>query len=169
MKAKNYWKTIKRKKKTPYKLFRKSRKQKIEKFDLCLIEMSAQVALFACSKCFSRHPFEELSTGQQLCKVSTTNMCLFISTDQCLCCGKKCVSKNNGIPVEERCFNGAIFLWCRSNKNSVNKSSTPYCFYFGIKNLKKKKKLVALSVFVQCDVDRENWFKFIELDYVSLS
>jgi hypothetical protein len=26
--------------------------------------------LFACSKCFSRHPFEELSAGQQLCKVS---------------------------------------------------------------------------------------------------
>lgn len=26
-------------------------------------------ALFACSKCFSRHPFEELSSGQQLCKV----------------------------------------------------------------------------------------------------
>ncbi|KAJ8870115.1 hypothetical protein PR048_029127 [Dryococelus australis] len=25
-------------------------------------------ALFACSKCFSRHPFEELSSGQQLCK-----------------------------------------------------------------------------------------------------
>lgn len=25
--------------------------------------------LFACSKCFSRHPFEELSPGQQLCKV----------------------------------------------------------------------------------------------------
>ncbi|CAD7004816.1 unnamed protein product [Ceratitis capitata] len=24
--------------------------------------------LFACSKCFSRHPFEELSAGQQLCK-----------------------------------------------------------------------------------------------------
>merc|ERR1711953_1594876 len=24
--------------------------------------------LFACSKCFSRHPFEELSQGQQLCK-----------------------------------------------------------------------------------------------------
>ncbi|XP_055318334.1 protein FAM76A [Sitodiplosis mosellana] len=30
--------------------------------------MSSQVVLFACSKCFSRHPFEELSTGQQLCK-----------------------------------------------------------------------------------------------------
>lgn len=31
--------------------------------------MSAQAtALFACSKCFSRHPFEELSPGQQLCK-----------------------------------------------------------------------------------------------------
>ena len=26
--------------------------------------------LFACSRCFSRHPFEELSQGQQLCKVS---------------------------------------------------------------------------------------------------
>ncbi|XP_033226043.1 protein FAM76A isoform X2 [Belonocnema kinseyi] len=25
-------------------------------------------ALFACSRCFSRHPFEELSPGQQLCK-----------------------------------------------------------------------------------------------------
>lgn len=32
-------------------------------------KMSAQVILFACSKCFSRHPFEELSPGQQLCKV----------------------------------------------------------------------------------------------------
>ncbi|CAD7082177.1 unnamed protein product [Hermetia illucens] len=29
--------------------------------------MSTKV-LFACSKCFSRHPFEELSAGQQLCK-----------------------------------------------------------------------------------------------------
>jgi hypothetical protein len=25
--------------------------------------------LFACSKCFSRHPFEELSKSTQLCKV----------------------------------------------------------------------------------------------------
>ncbi|EDW73595.1 uncharacterized protein Dwil_GK17632 [Drosophila willistoni] len=30
--------------------------------------MSAKVLLFACSKCFSRHPYEELSSGQQLCK-----------------------------------------------------------------------------------------------------
>ncbi|XP_018329396.1 protein FAM76A [Agrilus planipennis] len=31
--------------------------------------MSTQYqALFACSKCFSRHPFEDLSPGQQLCK-----------------------------------------------------------------------------------------------------
>nr|XP_023012059.1 protein FAM76A [Leptinotarsa decemlineata] len=29
--------------------------------------MSAQL-LFACSRCFARHPFEELSAGQQLCK-----------------------------------------------------------------------------------------------------
>ena len=37
-------------------------------------------ALFACSKCFTRHPFEELSQGQQLCKVNTTKIrksCLF--------------------------------------------------------------------------------------------
>ena len=26
-------------------------------------------ALFACTKCNSRHPFDELSQGQQLCKV----------------------------------------------------------------------------------------------------
>jgi len=32
--------------------------------------MSAKV-LFACSKCFSRHPYEELSSGQQLCKVKS--------------------------------------------------------------------------------------------------
>ncbi|XP_014273544.1 protein FAM76A isoform X3 [Halyomorpha halys] len=30
--------------------------------------MSNSVALFACSKCFSKYPFEELSSGQQLCK-----------------------------------------------------------------------------------------------------
>ena len=30
-------------------------------------------ALFACSKCYTRHPFEELSTGQQLCKVGASS------------------------------------------------------------------------------------------------
>uniref|UniRef100_A0A1B6FVD1 Protein FAM76A n=1 Tax=Cuerna arida TaxID=1464854 RepID=A0A1B6FVD1_9HEMI len=30
--------------------------------------MSNSSALFACSRCFTRHPFEELSPGQQLCK-----------------------------------------------------------------------------------------------------
>ncbi|XP_055912612.1 protein FAM76A [Eupeodes corollae] len=34
--------------------------------------MSGKV-LFACSKCFSRHPFEELSSGQQLCKNCRTS------------------------------------------------------------------------------------------------
>ncbi|CAB3364658.1 protein FAM76A [Cloeon dipterum] len=29
---------------------------------------SSATALFACSRCFTRHPFEELSAGQQLCK-----------------------------------------------------------------------------------------------------
>jgi len=32
--------------------------------------MSGKV-LFACSKCFSRHLYEELSSGQQLCKVKS--------------------------------------------------------------------------------------------------
>ena len=31
-------------------------------------------ALFACTKCNSRHPFEELSQGQQLCKVNEGRM-----------------------------------------------------------------------------------------------
>ncbi|XP_024085009.1 protein FAM76A isoform X2 [Cimex lectularius] len=29
---------------------------------------NSSTALFACSKCFTKHPFEELSSGQQLCK-----------------------------------------------------------------------------------------------------
>lgn len=41
--------------------------------------MSAQqVILFACSKCYSRHPFEELSEGQQLCKVKGDHFFSFI-------------------------------------------------------------------------------------------
>lgn len=32
--------------------------------------------LFACSRCFARYPFEELSAGQQLCKVSLISLCL---------------------------------------------------------------------------------------------
>ncbi|XP_013789779.1 protein FAM76B-like, partial [Limulus polyphemus] len=34
--------------------------------DKCFMNMAS--ALFACTKCNSRHPFEELSQGQQLCK-----------------------------------------------------------------------------------------------------
>lgn len=37
------------------------------------VGLSMAPALFACSKCFSRHPFEELSQGQQLCKVNSFN------------------------------------------------------------------------------------------------
>lgn len=40
--------------------------------------MNAQVMLFACSKCFSRHPFEELSHGQQLCKVRSAKRSLHV-------------------------------------------------------------------------------------------
>lgn len=41
------------------------------RFSLLARKMSANnvQALFACSRCFSRHPFEDLSPGQQLCKV----------------------------------------------------------------------------------------------------
>lgn len=48
--------------------------------------MSGKV-LFACSKCFSRHPFEELSSGQQLCKncrsttFSAVVKCIYCRTD----------------------------------------------------------------------------------------
>ena len=43
---------------------------------------AAAAALFACSKCYTRHPFEELSTGQQLCKVRELWVLLveFVST-----------------------------------------------------------------------------------------
>ena len=33
--------------------------------------------LYACSKCFARFPFEELSQGQQLCKVKVAKMICF--------------------------------------------------------------------------------------------
>ncbi len=32
-------------------------------------KMNKSEILYACSRCFTRHPFEELSQGQQLCKV----------------------------------------------------------------------------------------------------
>lgn len=36
---------------------------------MSLTQSSSSQALFACTRCNSRHPFEELSQGQQLCKV----------------------------------------------------------------------------------------------------
>lgn len=36
---------------------------------------TASTPLFACSRCFSRHPFEELSPGEQLCKVNLIRKC----------------------------------------------------------------------------------------------
>lgn len=45
--------------------------------------MSGKV-LFACSKCFSRHPFEELSSGQQLCKNCRSSS--FSSVVKCIYC-----------------------------------------------------------------------------------
>lgn len=38
---------------------------------------TASTPLFACSRCFSRHPFEELSTGEQLCKVRNVTIIEF--------------------------------------------------------------------------------------------
>lgn len=43
--------------------------------------MSSKV-LFACSKYFSRHPYEELSSGQQLCKVNQIIRIKFLKQTQ---------------------------------------------------------------------------------------
>ena len=36
---------------------------------------TVMAALFACTKCHSRHPFEDLSPSEQLCKVSDLHFC----------------------------------------------------------------------------------------------
>ena len=55
-------------------------------------ENTRMEALFACARCHSRHPFEELSSGDQLCKVSVNKVwktwkqkCQTISTCLLLC------------------------------------------------------------------------------------
>lgn len=67
---------------------------------------NSKVALFACTKCNSRHPFDELSQGQQLCKVSDhrrdtahckqCNMTLPVMCVMCIC---RC----RGAAIEEVC------------------------------------------------------------------
>lgn len=47
---------------------------------------TASTPLFACSRCFSRHPFEELSTGEQLCKVRTSQNIKEYDVDRIIIC-----------------------------------------------------------------------------------
>ncbi|XP_040583934.1 protein FAM76A-like [Lepeophtheirus salmonis] len=58
-------------------------------------------ALFACSKCFSRHPFEELSQGQQLCKECRGSFPVV----KCTYCRSEFQqeSKNNTCSICKRC------------------------------------------------------------------
>ncbi|XP_071036290.1 protein FAM76B isoform X2 [Parasteatoda tepidariorum] len=60
----------------------------------------AATALFACTKCNSRHPFEELSQGQQLCKPSACEYCNIIAAfigNKCQRCTNS--EKRYGNPV----------------------------------------------------------------------
>ncbi|KAL7738848.1 hypothetical protein ACLKA6_016753 [Drosophila palustris] len=60
--------------------------------------MSAEV-LFACSKCFARHPYEELSSGQQLCKVCRGST----SVVQCSYCRSEFASAIKSQSACKRC------------------------------------------------------------------
>lgn len=89
---------------------------------LILITMSntASTPLFACSRCFSRHPFEELSTGEQLCKVRNFDW-------------KLTIISSFTIFICVRCWRRG-FLWC----------VTIYC-YFDV-----NKWRVYCTVFQEC-------------------
>ncbi|XP_054724346.1 LOW QUALITY PROTEIN: protein FAM76A-like [Uloborus diversus] len=59
-------------------------------------------ALFACTKCNSRHPFEELSQGQQLCKDCRGNFPL-IKCTYCRTEFQDCSSKGSSTSVCKKC------------------------------------------------------------------
>ena len=64
---KTIWKTGSKNRRVQKSLIFSPSRNEIETMKMATAASSS--ALFACSKCFSRHPFEELSQGQQLCKV----------------------------------------------------------------------------------------------------
>ncbi|XP_068204070.1 protein FAM76A-like isoform X2 [Palaemon carinicauda] len=70
-------------------------------------------ALFACSRCFSRHPFEELSQGQQLCKIDSNELCL---TEQKKCLEDSCeeilFDDHDHCIKHAKCTSGGVFGPC---------------------------------------------------------
>ncbi|PSN36529.1 Protein FAM76A [Blattella germanica] len=74
-------------------------------------------ALFACSRCFSRHPFEELSSGQQLCKECRGAFPVV----KCTYCRSEFQQTNKGSP-------SAICKKCETNVKQFGKpSACEYC------------------------------------------
>nr|CAD7444024.1 unnamed protein product [Timema bartmani]CAD7458953.1 unnamed protein product [Timema tahoe] len=74
-------------------------------------------ALFACSKCFSRHPFEELSAGQQLCKECRGSFPVV----KCTYCRSEFQQTNKSSP-------SAICKKCEASVKSYGKpSACGYC------------------------------------------
>ncbi len=79
---------------------------------------SSSVALFACSKCYTRHPFEELSTGQQLCKVGQRGTRRDATTPKKLCsCLLSSQECRGSFPVV-KC------TYCRSEFQQESKTNT---------------------------------------------
>ncbi|XP_067001074.1 protein FAM76A [Anabrus simplex] len=74
-------------------------------------------ALFACSSCFSRHPFEELSQGQQLCKECRGTFPVV----KCTYCRSEFQQTNKGSP-------SAICKKCEANVKQFGKpTACEYC------------------------------------------
>ncbi|KAJ9597815.1 hypothetical protein L9F63_011310 [Diploptera punctata] len=74
-------------------------------------------ALFACSRCFSRHPFEELSSGQQLCKECRGAFPVV----KCTYCRSEFQQANKGSP-------SAICKKCETNVKQFGRpSACEYC------------------------------------------
>lgn len=79
--------------------------------------MSNQPMLFACSKCFSRHPFEELSQGQQLCKECRGSFPVV-----------KCTYCRSEFQQESKSSTSSICKRCEQNVQKYGKpTSCQYC------------------------------------------
>jgi len=79
--------------------------------------VSNQAMLFACSKCFSRHPFEELSQGQQLCKECRGSFPVV-----------KCTYCRSEFQQESKSSTSSICKRCEQNVQKYGKpTSCQYC------------------------------------------
>lgn len=64
----------------------------------------ATSALYACTKCNQRYPFEELSQGQQLCKVWDV-VCLRVCV-----CARALICKNNHLDTVYVLFSDVLYV-----------------------------------------------------------